>query len=514
MKFLFPFFVAILLSTGCSYFYNDPFELTYTNHCTACHGKELEGGPQGPALIGKALTNGESVDELIQSINKGYPEKGMPAFKEALSERAIRKLAIFIAEKREGTSMANYNVAKGEEGESLKIPTQLVPTKRTSFRLQEVAAGLEPWPFSIEPMPGRNILLTEKRKGLRIISPEGKLSNYIKGTPKTYEGVYEESTTKLIHGLGWMHDVALHPDYSENGWIYLSFGDRCKDCNEIGGDVSMLKLIRGRISEGNWTDEEVVWETAKENYQPTPETPTGGRICFDQKGHVFLSSGARLWRNKPEGVFESIWGIQNKALPYGKIFRLNMDGSIPEDNPYVGDSESLGEIWTIGHRSPEGLEYDTLTGQLWGTEMGPRGGDEVNLLIGGENYGWPLTSKGLNYDGTSVSYSKILGVDIDLETLIQPVVDLTPSPAVSSFVVYRGGLFPEWDGDLIVGSLKAATLYRFRTENGQLLERETLISDLGRIRDIEIDADGSILLLLEHIEGAKIVRMLPENIGS
>src|SRR5690606_15347730 len=131
-------------------------------------------------------------------------------------------------------------------------------------------------------------------------------------------------------------------------------------------------------------------------------------------------------------------------LPYGKILRLERDGSIPPDNPFVGRADALAAIWTYGHRSPQGLEFDRETGLLWGTEMGPRGGDEVNLLLPGRNYGWPLYSKGINYDGTEVDYGKQLGIERDLDSIEQPVVDLTPAPAVSSFIIYDGASFPEW----------------------------------------------------------------------
>ena len=136
-----------------------------------------------------------------------------------------------------------------------------------------------------------------------------------------------------------------------------------------------------------------------------------------------------------------------------------MEG-VPDDNPFVGRADVLSSIWTYGHRSPQGLEFDRKTGQLWGTEMGPRGGDELNLLLPGRNYGWPLTSKGVDYDGTPVEYGKELGIEFDPADIEQPVVDMTPSPAVASFVLYEGAAFPAWQRNFLVGSLKATELYR------------------------------------------------------
>jgi glucose/arabinose dehydrogenase len=196
-------------------------------------------------------------------------------------------------------------------------------------------------------------------------------------------------------------------------------------------------------------------------------------------------------------------------MPYGKIHRINDDGSIPADNPFRDVAGALPTIWTYGHRSPQGLEYDRQTGQLWETEMGQRGGDEVNRVVAGKNYGWPLYSLGLKYDGTPVDYGKDLGIEVDLEDIVQPVVDLTPSPAVSSFVFYDGSAFPEWRHNLIVGTLKATELYRMVVEGDRVVHREVLLEGFGRIRDVANGPDGAVYLLLEHASGAQIVRLVP-----
>jgi glucose/arabinose dehydrogenase len=202
-------------------------------------------------------------------------------------------------------------------------------------------------------------------------------------------------------------------------------------------------------------------------------------------------------------------GVQDLSLPYGKVLRLNDDGSIPADNPFVNRSGALPAIWTYGHRSPEGLEFSRKTGRLWGTEMGQRGGDEVNLLRPGRNYGWPLTSKGLRYEGVPVDYGKELGITFDLKDIEQPVVDLTPSPAVSSFVIYDGGAFRRWRGNLLVGTLKATELYRMVVKGDRVVHRETVLAGLGRIRDVAVGPDDLVYLLLEHQSGSRILRLVP-----
>ena len=300
--------------------------------------------------------------------------------------------------------------------------------------------------------------------------------------------------------------VAPHPDFEENGWVYLHFGDRCNDCNEMSRSqplpVSMNKLVRARIRDGAWVDEETIWSQDLSHYTVTPETAAGGRIAFDDDGHVFLSVGVKGMSNHT--------GIQDLSKPWGKIHRVHDDGRVPDDNPFVGDSEAIDTIWTYGHRSPQGLEFDPRTGDVWQAEMGPRGGDEINRLRPGGNYGWPLTSLGVDYDGTPVEYGEDLGIEFDLADIEQPVVDFTPSPAVSSFAIYAGDAFPVGPGDFLVGSLKGRELYRVTIEDGREVHRETLVSELARIRDIEVAPDGSVLLLLEHASGGQVVRLVPD----
>ena len=202
-------------------------------------------------------------------------------------------------------------------------------------------------------------------------------------------------------------------------------------------------------------------------------------------------------------------GIQDLGKPYGKIHRVHDDGSVPVDNPFLDDADAQPTAWTYGHRSPQGLECNDRTGRVWSTEMGPRGGDEINLLLPGRNYGWPLYSKGVDYDGTPVEYGKELGITFDLAHIEQPVVDLTPSPAVSSFAFYEGDAFPAWRNQMLVGTLRATELYRVEVDGDWVVGRETLIEDLARIRDVEVGVDGLVYLLLEHASGGRIVRLAP-----
>lgn len=467
----------------------DPLTPLYVDNCAVCHGETMQGAAQGPALVGAPLKYGESVAELTRSIADGFPAAGMPPWSASLAQNDITSLAIFIAERRMNMTFTDFKMAQ-----PLTIPNDSIVTALATFRLETVATGIDPYPFSIAPLPDGRILVTEKKQGLSIVDTDGTRSAPITGTPSTADS--GAVVLGLNYGLGWLLEVAIHPDYASNGWIYLHHTQRCTDCDL----KTMNRVVRGRIKDDAWVDEEVIWQVPTEFYSGIPDIGAGGRLAFDRTGHLFLSVGIK------GGYFE---GVQDLSTPYGKIHRVNDDGSIPEHNPFVATPGAMPSIYTFGHRSPQGLEFDPATGLLWGSEMGPRGGDEINLLRPGHNYGWPLYSKGLNYDGTAVEYGKDLGIEFDLADIDQPIVDFTPSPAVSSFVIYDGDAFPGWRGQFLVGSLKATTLYRVEIRGDTHVRTEVLLKDLARVRDIEVGADGLVYLLLEHGAGSQIVRMVP-----
>jgi len=476
---------------------SDPFMPMYAENCSVCHGESMAGGPQGPALVGAPLKHGETVDEIQRSIADGFLSSGMPGWSATMEESHIRSLAILIAERRVDRRFTDMKMDK-----ALEIPTGTFETERAAFHLQPVATDIDPYPFSIAPLPDGNILVTEKTRGLTIVHPDGTRSEPIEGAPETSELGIE--VVGLNYGIGWLLDVAAHPDYEHNGWIYLHHTDLCSECEDTDGSilpVTMNRIVRGRIEDGRWVDQEVIWNVPQAFYTGMPDIGAGGRMAFDPDGYLYFSVGIK------GGYFE---GIQDLSTPYGKIHRVRDDGTIPEDNPYVNVPGAMPSIWTYGHRSPQGLEFDPRSGELWGTEMGPRGGDEVNLLLPGRNYGWPLYSLGVDYDGTPVEYWKDLGIEYDLEDIEQPVVDLTPSPAVSSFIIYEGDAFPGWRGQFLIGSLKATELYRMEIVDHHLLHLEILLKDLARIRDIEAGPDGQVYLLLEHASGSQIVRLVPD----
>ena len=223
-------------------------------------------------LVGVDLVHGDSIDDLTASITEGYPEQGMPAWSNSLTAGQIKTLAIYVSEERGNFAYSDFKIS-GE----LSLPTQTLHSEEYDFRVEPVIADLDPLPFSIAPLPDGRILLTEKMRGLSIISADGEQSALIEGTPKTYDDA--RGRGRLRYGLGWLLDVAPHPRFAENGWIYLHYTDRCSDCNEMsrerGRPVSMNTLIRGRLDDGVWVDEEIIWKTNIEAYSTTTDLGAG-----------------------------------------------------------------------------------------------------------------------------------------------------------------------------------------------------------------------------------------------
>jgi glucose/arabinose dehydrogenase len=476
----------------------DSFIKKFNKSCAVCHGEDLQGEAQGSPLVGVELRNGDTVTEIATSIANGFPQQGMPAWSETLNESQIWNLALYVAEQRQGTTILDKR-----NDIPVVLPTGTVTTEKSAFQIRQITAGLDPMPFSIAPLPDGRILLSERMRGLRIISPDGSKSDYIEGTPL----VYDDSNLFLgqVQGLGWMLDVAIHPDYADNGWVYINHTDRCTDCNKLSrdsdGPVSMNRIVRGRIKDGVWVDQEIIWQADYATYTNTSDLAAGGRLAFDADGHVYFSVGIKDTLD--------FMGIQDLDKPYGKIHRVNDDGSIPKDNPFVDDPDALASIWTLGHRSEQGLEYNPATGDMWTTEMGPRGGDELNRLVKGGNYGWPVYTNGVNYDGRPVNVAKKLGIELAEEDAEFPVVDWTPAIAASGFIFYHGEQFPEWNGDIIVGTLRATDLLRLVVNDNKVVHTEVLLEDLARFRDIEVGPNGEIFILLEHTTESQIIQLIP-----
>lgn len=442
----------------------------YTEICANCHGAQLEGG-QAPSMLDDQWTTGRGRDEdLARIIREGALERGMPAFHSLMTEADVRAMVIFIREQR-----ARYQRRR----QTQSVPEGVVATAEHRFRIETVARGLAT-PWSIGFLPDGRILVTEKPGRLRVIAGGELQPAAIRGTPAVRDA-----------GQGGLLEVAVHPRYAENGWIYLAYSDPARD--EAGKDVSLTVIVRGRLKDGAWVDQETVWRAPLEFYRPGGGVHFGCRIAFDGQGYLYFSHGER-----GRGA-----EAQDLGRPNGKIHRLHDDGRVPADNPFVSTPGAFPSIWTYGNRNPQGLDFDPRTGLLWETEHGPRGGDELNVIRPGRNYGWNTITYGMNYDGSPITS------ETAREGMEQPVTYWVPSIAVCGIDFQAGPLFPRWNGNLFVTGLAQQELRRLVIDGESVQHQEVILKDIGRLRDVECAPDGSLYVAVN--DPGLIVRLVPAD---
>jgi len=474
----------------------EPSRIAYIENCANCHGVELAGTSSGPALIGGALVHGDSTPALIESIDKRHELIGSVSQGDGvLGASMIKALALYVSEQRQQIPTITGSHTRN-------LPQNVVRSQHHDFEV-ELVTELSSGPYAMAPLPDGRILISEKVRGLSIVDATGNQGPLVVGTPRVWRELVRVRGSYV--GLGMMLDIALHPDYESNGWIYLSHGDRCQlDCNSLW-PVSMVRVVRGRIKQGRWTDSEAIWSVHKDNYTVVPDGVAAGRLALDGHGYLFVTVGGK-------STYDNLHVMDT---PYGKIHRVRDDGGIPQDNPFwkPASERSVAStrhtVFSYGHRTTQGLAAHPGTGDIWSTEMGPRGGDEVNQIHSGGNYGWPLYTNGLDYNAEPIMIGENLGLDFALSETIAPMVDFTPAPSLSNFTFHSGSRFPGWEDDLLIGSLRARTLYRIRIKDGVAVEHEKLIVGLGRIRDVGMGADGLVYVLLEHGATGSLVRLIP-----
>jgi glucose/arabinose dehydrogenase len=352
------------------------------------------------------------------------------------------------------------------------LDAQTHRSEHHAFTVDTVVTGLEhPWGMAF--LPDGGILVTERPGRVRVVR-DGRLDpTPITGVPAVY-----------ARGQGGLLDVALHPDFASNRLVYLSYSKPDAEGNE-----ATTAVIRGRLDGNSLTDVEEIfeadaWRRAGQHF--------GSRMVFDAQGYLFITVGER-------GQMQA---AQDPSNHQGVTVRLHDDGRVPEDNPFVGRSDARPEIWTYGNRSPQGMAIHPETGELWQTEHGPRGGDELNILRPGRNYGWPVITYGINYNGQPIT-------DItERQGLEQPVHHWVPSIATSGLAIYHGDAFPNWQGDAFVGGLAGQQLARVHLEGSRSVGWETLLEGFGRIRDVRVGPEGYLYLLVDAVD-APMVRLVP-----
>lgn len=344
------------------------------------------------------------------------------------------------------------------------------------YRVEMLAEGLKN-PWAIAKLPDGRYLVTERPGQLRIIENGQLLPEPVAGVPEVW-----------ARGQGGLLDVALHSNYEKNGWIYLAFSKPLPN-------GALTSIVRARLKENRLVDLETIFEP------PAEEASGGGnhfgcRLVFDKQGHLFFTIGDRGDVTTPANQAQRLDNVKGKTL------RINDDGSIPADNPFVKTPGARPEIWSYGNRNAQGLAMDYATGNLWETEHGPRGGDELNLIRKGLNYGWPVVTYGINYSGTPISAAtEALGME-------PPVLQWTPSIAASGLAVYRGDKFPNWQGNLFAGALAHQKIVRVSLDGTKVTDEEILLKGQGRIRDVRCFDDGFITVVFD--QPGKVVRLVPE----
>jgi glucose/arabinose dehydrogenase len=351
-------------------------------------------------------------------------------------------------------------------------------TEKAEVRVTTFADGLtEPW--GLAALPDGNFLVTEKEGNLRFVTSGGKLSEPLKGVPKVDS-----------RGQGGMLDVALDPEFQRNRLVYISYSE------PGAGGGNSTAVARGVLSaDGGALSEVQVIFSQKPKLRSTKHF--GSRLVFDGQGHLFIGLGERS-----EEQFRTQAQDLNSHL--GKVIRIRPDGSVPDDNPFVNRAGALPEIWSYGHRNIQGAALNPETGVLWTNEHGPRGGDEINLPQAGKNYGWPVVSYGVNYDGTPVGMGKQTA-----EGMEEPLYQWTPVIGASGMLFYTGSAFPEWKGSLFNGGLVTENIVRLELDGNRIIHEERMLGDLGqRIRAVIQGNEGDLYLLTDESNG-EILRVAP-----
>lgn len=459
---------CLLFSLTTSWLYGQEGEQIYKTYCAGCHGAQLEGN-SATKLIKTDWTYGRGRGALIRNIKFGIPSTEMPAWQSVLTEDEIHAVVDFIIAAQETPPDAIR-----------PIPNQIT-TKDYILKIEKLIEEGIQTPWGIEFVDANHALITERSGNIRWLV-NGKLDPQpIRGLPATHT----ESST------GGYMDIALDPAYSDNRWVYLAFSHTNGEISDKDA-LALTKVVRGRIKDHQWLDEQTLFEVP-DSLMVIGGNRWGCRFLFDKEGFLYFTIGD----------MGKAMDSQNLSKATGKVFRIHPNGSIPDDNPFIREKGALPAIFTIGNRNVQGIAQHPVTGTIWVTEHGPMGGDELNILKKGANYGWPIITYGVDYSGEIVSDKAYQ------EGMEQPVIYWNPSIAVCPAEFSTSPLFSKWKNNLMVGALAYEELRRLIIENDKVIDQEMILKGFGRVRDIKTGPDGALYVLLNKPD--MVLRITPQK---
>lgn len=431
----------------------------YRTYCAGCHGEKMD------MFVDRQWKFGNKKEDLFKTVKLGRTNEGMPAFGESLTDKEINELADYILN---GIKNVDKYMAKEEP------VSDVFKTEEMTIKLEPVAEGLDvPWGMAF--LPGGDLLVTDRNGKFYRVKPDKTLS-VISGAPEV-----------LARGQGGLMDVTLDPGFATNQLIYLSYS---KFKNVDGAVLATTAIMQAKLDGNTLTAQKDIF--VAEPYSKT-QHHYGSRMQFGKDGYLYFSVGERgNEQQNPQDI---------KGNDLGKVHRIKSDGSIPADNPFVKTPGASASIYAYGHRNPQGMTIHPVTGKIWTNEHGPRGGDEINIEEAGKNYGWPVITYGINYNGKPISNLTAKA------GMVQPLHYWIPSIGPSGIAFVTGDKYKKWEGNLLSGSLRFKFLQRSVLKGNKVVKEEILFKNIGRVRDVRMAPDGLIYIAVES--PGRIYRLLP-----
>ncbi|MDR6784109.1 glucose/arabinose dehydrogenase [Pedobacter africanus] len=439
-------------------FLSDP-AVHYKTYCAGCHGEKMD------MFVDRQWKHGNTKEDIFKSVKFGHENEGMPAFGASLSDKEINALANYILE-------GIKHVDKYTDNE--KPVSDLFKTAEMNIRLELVAEGMDiPWAMAF--LPGQEMLVTDRNGKFYRVKSDKTLQS-ISGAPEA-----------LSRGQGGLMDVILDPDFVQNKRIYLSYS---KFKNEGAAVLATTAIMQAKLEGNALTEQKDIfvaepWSRTQHHY--------GSRMQFGKDGYLYFSVGER--------GNEKVNPQEIKGNDLGKVHRIKSDGSIPADNPFLKTPGAEASIYNYGHRNPQGMTIHPETGKIWTNEHGPRGGDEINIEEPGKNYGWPVITYGINYNGKPISNLTAK------PGMVQPVHYWIPSIGPSGLAFVTGDKYKNWKGNLLSGSLRFKFLQRSVLKGNKVVKEEILFKNIGRVRDVRMSPDGFIYISVES--PGRVYRLVP-----